>query len=119
MPRMLAVRSLTVTTGGCVWTGSGSGSGSGVPKRSNCELMFQFFGRQTQSLHRCGLSGRLVRSNQNAVEARISRRRLHPDRHAAQKFIDHRTLLDADDTVVRSRHADVSEIRRAAWENLL
>ena len=41
--------------------------------RSNSELMFQFFGRQADALNRCGLAGRLVCSNQDAVEARDCR----------------------------------------------
>ena len=45
----------------------------GVPKRSNSELMFEFFGGQAQALNRRRLAGRFVRSNQNAVQARIAR----------------------------------------------
>src|SRR5580765_6047195 len=89
--------------------GAGSGSGSSSNGRSNRSLICGELGELvltvTQSLDVCRTSRGFVDVDDDGVEPRVSSRDVESSWQAGQKAVERRLDLDADDRVVRPRHA--------------
>src|SRR5438309_4095464 len=100
---------------GALEAGSGSSSGSSSNRRSNrsaireIRKLLKFIGAEADAFDVRRATGLFVGLDDNPVQPRIAGGRLEFLRQRRQKPVERRFHLDADDRVVRPRHADVGE----------
>ena len=64
-----------------------------------------------------GFAGEFIHSHDHRVQLSAMPRRFHPHRHLRQKLLDDDVFVDADDAIVRTRHAAIRLIGGAAGQD--